>query len=180
MKMSDFKELSIDEKITRLNKHLLMLKPLDGRLEDKFKMGEFEFSYSLLKKNAKDLGIMVDGARYIAYELGKTPIVNDEQKIVKPKKIVKQQQKIVNDSEIHLTKDEIMFVKELFKSKQNIVTASQTLFVPQMNGPKKTTGISVYIDVWERWGEFKNRYNMYSGTDLLALAIEEFMEKYDD
>ena len=47
-------------------------------------------------------------------------------------------------------------------------------------GAKKTTGISVYVELWGRWNEFKKQYPMYSGTDLMALALEEFMEKYDE
>ena len=54
------------------------------------------------------------------------------------------------------------------------------LVVPVMVGEKKTTGISVYTEQWARWSEFKKKYQMYSGTDLLALALEEFMEKYGD
>ena len=40
-----------------------------------------------------------------------------------------------------------------------------------MAGSKKTTGISVYTEQWARWSEFKKKYQMYSGTDLLALAL---------
>lgn len=54
------------------------------------------------------------------------------------------------------------------------------LVVPVMVGEKKTTGISVYTEQWEHWSAFKKKYQMYSGTDLLALVLEEFMEKYAD
>ena len=40
--------------------------------------------------------------------------------------------------------------------------------------------ISVYVELRERWGKFEKVYPMYSGTELLALALEEFMEKYDE
>ena len=73
MKMADFKALTQAEQLTRLNTHLLMLKQLEGRLEDNFKRDEFDFSYSLLKKNAADLGIVVDGKRYVAYATGEEP-----------------------------------------------------------------------------------------------------------
>ena len=61
MKMADFKAFSLEERLTKLNNHLLSLKQMEGRLEDNFKTREFDFSYSLLKKNAADLGIVVDG-----------------------------------------------------------------------------------------------------------------------
>lgn len=38
----------------------------------------------------------------------------------------------------------------------------------------------VYIEQWERWNTFKQRHSMYSGTDLLAMGIEDFLEKYDN
>lgn len=178
MKMAEFKALSIDEQITKLNKHLSNIKNMPGRMDTNFKNDEFEFSYSLLKKDAKKLGIVVDGKQYLAYKLGeKAPAVNGKQDVVKTEKVVKEQNNV--EEKLHLTKDEILFVKDLF-NKQELVKSKQTLFLPTFNGAKKTTGISVYVEIWERWGEFKKRYPMYSGTDLLALALEEFMEKYDE
>ena len=178
MKMADFKALSLEEGLTKLNNHLLSLKQLEGRLEDNFKTGAFDFSYSLLKKNAADLGIVVDGKHYVAYALGDEPPV--QQDVVKQgfKDIVKVQQTLTND--------EIAFVKELYaKSQRNneqqfFVNDKPMLVVPVMVGDKKTTGISVYTEQWDRWSAFKKKYQMYSGTDLLALALEEFMEKYED
>ena len=169
MNMPEFKALPIEEQLTRLNKHLLMIKDLPGRLEDNFKSGDFEFSYSLLKKDAPKLGITVDGKNYVAFKTGEEPQQND----------VKKQQ-IVTEETLELTTEEILFVKELFKNKQDLVKTKQTLFLPQFVGAKKTTGISVYVELWGRWNEFKKQYPMYSGTDLLALALEEFMEKYDE
>lgn len=189
MKMADFKALSLEERLTKLNKHLLKLKEMDGRLEDNFKSDEFDFSYSLLKKNAEQLGITVDGKNYRAYYLlphVATDIFEQENQseqqeiVISKQNNVKQQQKVVKTEELSLTIDEIRFVKELFTNKQDFVKAKQTLLLPQFVGAKKTTGISVYVELWERWGNFKKAYPMYSGTDLLALALEEFMEKYDE
>lgn len=92
----------------------------------------------------------------------------------------RQQQALVETESIVLTNDELLFVKELFKNKQDLVKDKQNLFLPQFVGSKKTTGISVYVELWERWGEFKKKYPMYSGTDLMAQALEEFMERYDE
>ncbi|MER2109251.1 MAG: hypothetical protein ABS949_20205 [Solibacillus sp.] len=188
MKMADFKALSLEERLTKLNKHLLSLKTLGGRLEDNFKTGEFDFSYSLLKKNAAQLGITVDGKNYRAYYL--LPHVatdifeqenqSEQQEIVISKQNNVKQQQVVKTEELSLTTDEIRFVKELFANKQDLVKGKQTLLLPQFVGAKKTTGISVYVELWERWGNFKKAYPMYSGTNLLALALEEFMEKYDE
>lgn len=186
--MADFKALSLEERLTKLNKHLLSLKTLGGRLEDNFKTGEFDFSYSLLKKNAAQLGITVDGKNYRAYYL--LPHVatdifeqenqSEQQEIVISKQNNVKQQQVVKTEELSLTTDEIRFVKELFANKQDLVKGKQTLLLPQFVGAKKTTGISVYVELWERWGNFKKAYPMYSGTNLLALALEEFMEKYDE
>lgn len=184
MKMADFKALSRDEQLTRLNNHLLSLKQLEGRLEDNFKRGDFEFSYSLLKKNAADLSIVVDGKNYVAYAAGDEP---PAKQVVKPKKdVIKQTFDDVVKSQQTLTDDEIAFVKELFaKSQLNneqqfVVNGKPMLVVPTMVGAKKTTGISVYVEQWERWTQFKQKHSMYSGTDLLAMALDEFMDKYDD
>ena len=194
MKMNEFKALSLEEQLIKLNNHLLNLKDMAGRLEDNFKSEEFDFSYSLLKKNANELGIAVDGKNYVAFKMEDKPQqvsiidkqnnkklnVKQKQAVVKRNDVVNKQQLFVETERVILTKDEIIFVKELFKSKQDLVKGKQRLFLPQFMGAKKTTGISVYVELWERWGEFKKKYPMYSGTDLMAQALEEFMEKYEE
>lgn len=166
---------------------------MPGRLEDNFKSEEFDFSYSLLRKNANELGITVDGKNYVAFKMGNKPQqvlvidkqnnkkqgVKQKQSIIKRNDVVIQQQTLVETESMVLTNDEIIFVKELFKNKQNLVKPKQNLFLSQFAGSKKTTGISVYVELWERWGEFKKKFPMYSGTDLMAQALEEFMGKYD-
>lgn len=185
MKMADFKVLSRDEQLTKLNNHLLSLQSMEGRLEDNFKRDEFDFSYSLLKKNAAELGIIVDGKNYVAYAAGNEPPA--QQDIVKAKQIAVKTKQDVVKSQQDLTSEELAFVKQLFKDhqahnneQQFIVNGKPMLVLPTMVGAKKTTGISVYIEQWERWADFKAKHNMYSGTDLLAMALQEFMDKYDD
>lgn len=193
--MGDFKSLPIEEALTKLNNHLLSLKSMNGRLEDNFKTGEFDFSYSLLKKSSKILGIEVDGKNYKAYRISDAIEKNIDEKNSQENVNVKQNivntsddNKTVDDKdELLLNNEEILFIKQLYMSEQNLVKAQQevvstkqVLIVPKMSGKKKTTGVSVYVDVWERWGEFKKKHSMYSGTDLLAMAIEEFMKRYDD
>lgn len=188
MKMNDFKALPLEEQLTKLNNHLLNVKDMPGRLEDNFKSEEFDFSYSLLKKNANELGITVDGKNYVAFKMGDIPqqvIVidkqnNKKQSVKQKQSVVNQQQGLLVEESIVLTNDELLFVKELFKNKQDFVKAKQNLFLPQFVGSKKTTGISVYVELWERWGDFKKKYPMYSGTDLMAQALEEFMGKYEE
>lgn len=186
--MADFKALPIDVALTRLNKHLLSLKDVAGRLEDNFKNDEFEFSYSLLKKTVRDLGIIVDGKNYVAYKVG-------EQPLQPPRNVVKSKQDLTNFNNVKqevvkpqqdaiFTAEEITFLKQLYQEHKNdLVKPSQEvvkplLVVPQMSGTKKQTGISVYAEVWDRWSEFKKEHSMYSGTDLLTMALEEFMDKY--
>ena len=188
MKMEDFKALSVEERLAKLNAHLLSLKDIPGRLDDKFKSGEFNFSYSLLKKNSESLGIAVDGKSYQAFPMGATieASATSVERPASPKKAVtkstpssKQQQSF--------TADEIAFLKKLYADTVNahfngdphfMLNDKPMLVVPTIFGAKKTTGISVYISQWERWNRFKEYYSHYSGTDLLAMAIEEFMEKY--
>lgn len=176
MKFQEFKSLSTDEQIELLTNRLNEIKGLKGRMDENFKNEIFEFDLSNIRKSP-ELGYKV--ANYAVHKIDE-PVVKSKQKNVKEQKVVKQKQSVVKDENIELTKDEIMFVKELFKNKQDFVKTKQTLFVPQMLGDKKTTGISVYVELWERWGKFKKKHQMYSGTDLLALALEEFMEKYDE
>ena len=126
MKMGDFKALPLAERLTRLNKHLANLKEMEGRLEDNFKTGEFDFSYSLLKKSAEELGITVDGKNYCAYsqvDIFNLENVATEQDVVMSKQNnVKQQQVIVKQDTVKaqqtLTNDEIAFVKELYAKSQ--------------------------------------------------------------
>ena len=119
MKMNDFKALPLEEQLTKLNNHLLNLKDLAGRLEDNFKSEEFDFSYSLLKKNANELGITVDGKNYVAFKIGDKPqqvfvtdkqnnkkqSVKQQQSIVKRNDVVNQQQALVKTESIVLKND---------------------------------------------------------------------------
>ena len=178
MKMADFKALTLSERLTKLNAHLLSLKSLEGRLEDNFKRGEFDFSYSLLKKNAADLGMIVDGKNYVAYGIGDEPPIQTN--------VINQTSNNDVVKQTSLTNEEIAFLKQLYAQSQRnqeqlfLLDDKPMLVVPVMTGEKKTTSISVYIEQWERWNTFKQRHSMYSGTDLLAMAIEDFLEKYDN
>ena len=83
MKMADFKILDQQQQLTILNNHLTTLKGMDGRLGDNFKSGEFDFSYSLLKKYAHELGLVIDGKNYVAYAAsGELPVVEPQQIVV--------------------------------------------------------------------------------------------------
>lgn len=184
--MAEFKALPTEEGLTMLNEYMLSIKDIPGRLEEKFKDGPFEFGYSLLNKYFRGIGISLDKE---TYQFVSNDIVKVTNEVVKTKQDVvkreKPKEQTVVKQEQTLTTEEILFVKELFSRKQNDVkdtdgVVKQTLFVPHMTGEKKQSGISVYADVWERWGEFKASYSMYSGTDLLTLALEEFMEKYNE
>lgn len=188
MKMAEFKELPIEDALTMLNEYMLSIKDVPGRLEDNFKDGPFGFGYSSLTKYFRTIGVKLDP---YTYQFSSVNDVKPRQVVVKQKPVKKEQ--LVVKSKQELTIEEIMFVKELFVNKHSIVKESQELVnskqepvkpsllvVPVMSGAKKQTGISVYADVWERWGDFKKEYSMYSGTDLLTLAIEEFMDKYQE
>ena len=176
MKMEDFKALSVEERLAKLNNHLLGLKDMPGRLDDKFKSGDFNFSYSLLKKNAESLGIAVDGKSYKAFLMGATI---EASATLQARPTLDQQQPF--------TADEIAFLKKLYADTVHshyngdshfMLNDKPMLVVPTILGPKKTTGVSVFISQWERWKRFKQYYSHHSGTDLLAMALEEFMEKY--
>ena len=171
MKMKEFKELTTEEQLKLLNNRLSEVKNVRGSLEVKFPNEILEFSYSTLRKAFGELGIKV--TNYVAYKNDKeTEVVDDVEKPV-----VKTKQEIVKDENLSLTNDEILFVKQLFKEKQSVVNSEQTLTMQTFVGPKKTTGISVYTEIWEEWNEFKKKFP-YSTTDLMAMALKEFMQKY--
>ncbi|MFJ5772542.1 hypothetical protein [Psychrobacillus sp. NPDC093180] len=181
MNMTEFRELPMDEGLTILNEYMLKIKNEPGRLEDKFKGGPFEFGYSLLTKHFRPLGIKLDKDTYQF-------VVGESNNLATLKTTVEKKKQEIVTSEQSLTKEELMFVKQLFKEKQLLVNVKskrevvkeKKLFVPQMTGEKMQSGISVYKDVWDRWRAFKEDYGMYSGTDLLTLALEEFMNKYEN
>lgn len=180
MKMADFKILDKQQQLTILNNHLTTLKGMDGRLGDNFKSGEFDFSYSLLKKYAHELGLVIDGKNYVAYA------ASDELPVVNKDDASNQISSEFIESQQNLTTEEITFVKQLFaesqlnKEQQFIVNNQLILVVPTMSGKKKTKEISVYSKQWERWGKFKKKHSKYSGTDMLAMALQEFMDKYNE
>lgn len=93
-----------------------------------------------------------------------------------------QVREVAQDSitEPQLTSEEIEFIRTLMSQQQGVTSVNNTeieLKISVKEGEKKTTGVSVYVDTWDEWMEFKKAYP-YSGTDVLDLALREFMDKY--
>jgi len=41
-----------------------------------------------------------------------------------------------------------------------------------------TTSVRMYNQVWKRWQEFSKEWSIYNSIDMMASALEEFMDKH--
>ena len=91
-----------------------------------------------------------------------------EEKIEIAKELLKMK---LNDEDIAkatgLTSNEIMQLKEdkpEVKKRDDVLT---------------TTSMRMYNDVWTRWQCFTKEWNIYNSPDLMASALEAYMDKFN-
>lgn len=167
MDFSELKRLSVADAITIINKDLEVLYKNNKRTDNFGKSNvdglQLKCSWSSIHKYYGPHGYRLNRDTY-KYEY------------------VEGLNNMPQDVTIALTKDEIQFVKELYKQQQQGITidnnSNDELKIVVRDGAKKTTGISVYVDTWQDWTDFKAQYP-YSGTDVLDQALKDFMAKYN-
>jgi len=160
MKIGHLRRLDLEKAIQLINDDLKVLLDNDLNTSHFGKVNEvkgltIECSWSSISKSYGGLGYYLDRDTY---------------------NFVKGEKKIV-EAESQFTLEEVEFLKSLY-TKQAENNQKEQLEITARSGEKKTTGISVYTDTWQRFSDFKEKY-AYSGTDILDTALKEFMDKYE-
>ena len=68
-----------------------------------------------------------------------------------------------------------------YKDTTNVieVVASNEIQIKDFNSEAKVTSFRVYGETLTKWKEFCSKHKQYNNQDLVSMALEEYMKKYD-
>lgn len=68
-----------------------------------------------------------------------------------------------------------------YKDTTNVieVVASNEIQIKDFNSEAKVTSFRVYGETLTKWKEFCSKHKKYNNQDLVSMALEEYMKKYD-
>lgn len=187
MTKEEFLELDIDKKIEYLNEKLSEGKTVI-RIREDLGIGEKNLQ-KIIRKN---------GYKYFQKEkryykdttnILRKNIVNERENSnldYKDNTIVLQNYK-EDLLEIVQAKKDIFEVINAFKenlyykdtTKVIEVVASNEIQIKDFNSEAKGTSFRVYVETLTKWKEFCSKHKKYSNQDLVSMALEEYMEKYE-
>lgn len=185
MTKEEFLELDIDKKIEYLNKKLGEGKTVI-RIREDLGIGEKSLQ-KIIREN---------GYKYFQKEkryykentnvLQKNIVKEDFNSEYKDTTIVLQNYK-EDLLEIVQAKNDIFEVINAFKENlyykdtTNVieVVASNEIQIKDFNGEAKVTSFRVYGETLTKWKEFCSKHKKYNNQDLVSMALEEYMKKYD-
>lgn len=84
------------------------------------------------------------------------------------------------EKEVKLTEREIILLKNLAYNYNFIMekVEDEPKVKRRNNDTISTTSVRMYSDVWSRWQQFSKEWSIYNSVDLMASALEEYMDKY--
>ena len=59
------------------------------------------------------------------------------------------------------------------------VVASNEIQIKDFNSEAKVTSFRVYGETLTKWKEFCSKHKKYNNQDLVSMALEEYMKKYE-
>lgn len=82
--------------------------------------------------------------------------------------------------EFKLTEREITKLKALVNVYESIMQLkADKPEVQKRDDVLTTTSVRMYADVWARWQCFSKEWSIYNAPDLMASALEDYMNKFD-
>lgn len=120
----------------------------DGQTTKLFKSEKLDFSYAFAMKEMETLGYARNGNSF--------------------------------EKEVRLTEDEIRRLKNLSYGYEFVMkrTEYQPKVIRRVNDNVTTTSVRMYGKVWKRWQAFANDWSIYNSVDLMATALEEYMDRH--
>lgn len=188
MTKEEFLELDINKKIQYLNKKLSEGNTVI-RIREDLGVGE-----KLLQKIIKENGYKYSQKEKRYYK-DSTNVI--QKNIIQGKEIFTSEDKhntsvLQNYKEdllaIVKAKEEIFEVINAFKENNlyykdttNVieVVASNEIQIKDFKGGAKVTSFRVYDETLTKWKEFCNKHKKYNNQDLVSMALEEYMKKYE-
>lgn len=84
------------------------------------------------------------------------------------------------EKEVKLTEREIMQLKNLTYGYEFVMKEiqDQPKVSRRQNDNVVTTSVRMYNKVWKRWQAFATDWSIYNSVDLMATALEEYMDRH--
>lgn len=148
MKIEEFRQLTEEEKVQKINERLLQLNR-EKKGVNLFKCDDLEFSYQTATRIMQDLEYAKDGIEF--------------------------------KKEFKLNEKEILMLKNLAQNYEFMMKekVDKPEVIRRPADRVNTTSVRMYNDVWSRWQLFCKEWSIYNGLDLMASALEEYMDKHD-
>jgi hypothetical protein len=120
----------------------------NGQTTKMFKSENLDFSYAFAMKEMETLGYARNGNSF--------------------------------EKEVKLTESEIRELKNLAYGYEFVMkrTEYQPRVIRRANDNVTTTSVRMYNKVWKRWQAFAGEWSIYNSVDLMATALEEYMDRH--
>lgn len=183
----DIKELSIEQLVEYVNQELAKGRTMIDIETNDFKVNDRVIVKRLTRRGYKRVGN--------EFKQGITNVMqkdkeHKEKVIQKPNKgiiatknkvIQKHNQSISNEKLIELVEliDPIKEMLEEYKRNKDIIDVNTVELRPKAITNVKQKLFKIDVNVLEQWEEFVSRHKEYKVQQLISLALEEFIQKYN-
>ena len=183
----DIKELSIEQLVEYVNQELAK-----GRTMRDIETNDFKVNDRVIVKRLTRRGYRREGNEFKqditnVIQRDKEPkgkVIQESNKDITPSKnkvIQKHNQGISNEKLMELV-DLIEPIKEMleeYKRNKDIIDVNTIELRPKAITEVKQKLFKIDVNVLEQWEEFVSRHKEYKVQQLISLALEEFIEKYN-
>lgn len=183
----DIKELSIEQLVEYVNQELA-----NGRTMRDIETNDFKVNDRVIVKRLTRRGYRREGNEFKqditnVIQRDKEPkgkVIQEPNKDITPRKnkvIQKHNQGISNEKLMELV-DLIEPIKEMleeYKRNKDIIDVNTIELRPKAITEVKQKLFKIDVNVLEQWEEFVSRHKEYKVQQLISLALEEFIQKYN-
>lgn len=168
MKINEFRNLPLEDKLQKANKRLQELHN-SGLFTNNLRCDELDFTYKSLSYELQKYGYTFDRTSY------QFVVASDiESAATTAVKTARQ------DKSDHLTLDEIKAVRELLKTFKNDVNngSLEDLIASNANDESKSATVKIRSGIYEKWQDYCKSYGYYNNQDLITAALVHLMASY--
>lgn len=183
----DIKELSIEQLVVYVNQELANGRTMRDIETNDFKVNDRVIVKRLTRRGYKRVGNEFKQSITNVIQKdkeSKVKVVQKSNKDIKPDKnkgMQKYNQSISNEKLMELVEliDPIKEMLDDYNRNKNIVDVNSIELKPKAVTEVKQKLFKIDINVLKQWEEFVSRHKEYKVQQLISLALEEFIEKYN-
>lgn len=183
----DIKELSIEQLVVYVNQELANGRTMRDIETNDFKVNDRVIVKRLTRRGYKRVGNEFKQSITNVIQKdkeSKVKVVQKSNKDIKPDKnkgMQKYNQSISNEKLMELVEliDPIKEMLDDYNRNKNIVDVNSIELKPKAVTEVKQKLFKIDVNVLEQWEEFVSRHKEYKVQQLISLALEEFIQKYN-